>query len=103
MKAYDNKTALLKSVLKTVMDPPGGLKKHAGKSLFWGSPIHQVAVIMLHGSIPDGKRISNALVNALNELLVPGMKLPLFASFCTFLLGSEILIWFQEQDKYLVE
>ncbi len=27
MKAYDNKTALLKSVLKTVMDPPGGLKR----------------------------------------------------------------------------
>ena len=26
MKAYDNKTALLKTVLKTVMDPPGGLK-----------------------------------------------------------------------------
>ncbi len=28
MKAYDNKTPLLKSVLKTVMDPPppGGLK-----------------------------------------------------------------------------
>ena len=25
MKAYDNKTALSKSVLKTVMDPPGGL------------------------------------------------------------------------------
>ena len=25
MKAHDNKTALLKSVLKTVMDPPGGL------------------------------------------------------------------------------
>ncbi len=24
-KADDNKTALLKSVLKTVMDPPGGL------------------------------------------------------------------------------
>ena len=27
MKAYDNITALLKSVLKTVTDPPGGLKK----------------------------------------------------------------------------
>ncbi len=26
MKAYDNKTALFKSILKTVMDPPGGLK-----------------------------------------------------------------------------
>ncbi len=26
MKAYDNKTAFLKSVLKTVMAPPGGLK-----------------------------------------------------------------------------
>ncbi len=26
VKAYDNKTALLKSVLNTVMDPPGGLK-----------------------------------------------------------------------------
>ena len=25
-KLYDNKTALLKSVLKTVIDPPGGLK-----------------------------------------------------------------------------
>ncbi len=25
VKAYDNKTDLLKSVLKTVMDPPGGL------------------------------------------------------------------------------
>ena len=25
VKAYDNKTALLKSVLKTVTDPPGGL------------------------------------------------------------------------------
>ncbi len=25
MKAYDYKIALLKSVLKTVMDPPGGL------------------------------------------------------------------------------
>ena len=28
MKAYDNKTALLKSVLKTVMDPPGGLNSN---------------------------------------------------------------------------
>ncbi len=27
MKAYDNKTALLKSVLNTVMDPPGGLNQ----------------------------------------------------------------------------
>ncbi len=27
VKSYDNKTALLKSVLKTVMDPPGGLKQ----------------------------------------------------------------------------
>ncbi len=26
-KAYDNKTALLKSGLKTVMDPPGGLNE----------------------------------------------------------------------------
>ncbi len=29
MKAYDNKTALLKTVLKTVMDPPGALKAKA--------------------------------------------------------------------------
>ncbi len=35
VKAYDNKTALLKSVLKTVMDPPGGLKSFGtqGQSL----------------------------------------------------------------------
>ena len=29
MKAYDNKTALIKTVLKTVMDPPDGLKAKA--------------------------------------------------------------------------
>ncbi len=28
MKAYDSKTAFLKSVLKTVMDPPGGLNEN---------------------------------------------------------------------------
>ena len=29
MKGYNNKIALFKSVLKTVMDPPGGLKSYA--------------------------------------------------------------------------
>ncbi len=28
MKAYDNKTALIKSVLKTVIDPSGGLNPY---------------------------------------------------------------------------
>ncbi len=41
-----------------------------GKSNPWGPSNYT-------GSIPDEKRIFNALVNVLNELLVPKIELPL--------------------------
>ena len=34
MKAYDNKTGLLKCALKSIMDPHGGLKEHVGHFKF---------------------------------------------------------------------
>ncbi len=93
MKPYGNKTALFKSALKTVMDPPGGLKD------VWyskGREMLNFTFDALHPIQPTVKPKKGSQLTVLHTLKIHTYSLVDGASLLTFLqLPANIpLFWF---------